>query len=791
MRALKIPPGSHVILCKKDARHFFHALGIGAKWAKYTAHPPILGRSGALDAVYPCHLATPMGFTASASWAQAFNEVVARRSELPVPSRLIDDKAPPATLPIWASILDDFWTLEVDSPQRWGETLLSRIGTEWAGFGLDTNTKKDVLNASTGEVQGAFVHGTDLWLGVSMGKRTHLLQAGLHIISRPWARLRLMERFVGKVSFALGFKSCARSVFQEVYVWIQACRCRGAVGLYLWPAVRAEIFAVCALVPMLEIDLAAPFAPRVETSDASPGGHGRAWATWSDHDVHEACRLVEGRGWYTNLGSQFCVTDEDERTCAAQQLRFDPSLWSWKKAGRPGGYAHINLEEANALVWSAHDRLRRADEQSVKALHIVDSTAVAGAAKKGRSASRLLNARMRQLCAVCIAGGLELFIAWCASGLNPSDDPSSWFGIRSGKSSSWSAAFRPALPIPCLRSASTSRPWLRSTSALSSVADILAAAVLDFDGGVGKLNSILSEFPVDTIFAIHLCSGPARGGDFAEQLVGHAAAQNLNLVVLSIDPLLHPLLDLLRDAIFHTVMHIITSRKHVIALAGPPCSTWSRARHHRLAGGGGPRPLRHRFRPWHCLSHRTSAEVRAVELGSALALRCLWLLWAAAVRHHWILLEHPADAGHPVPSLFFTSEAQVLLAASDFICTFVQCAYGAPAVKPTTIITTDSSLVSTLQSHAQCMHPRGHRPAIGLRSRGGFKTTSLSAYPTAFSSVLAAAAVDYALRHRWRDRPQARDLPDRPEWAPSVFAAVHLEGPELEDLHRGARKPQN
>ena len=250
----------------------------------------------------------------------------------------------------WASILDDFWTLEADSPQRWGQTLLSRIGAEWSGYGLETNTKKDVINTSAGEVQCAFVHGTELWLGVSLEKRALLLQADLHIISRAWARLKLIERFVGKVGFALSFKTCARSLIQEIYVWIQDCRDRGVAGLSLCPAARAEIIAVCALVPLLEIDLAAPFCGRVEASDARPGGHGRAWAQWSDHDVHEACRLVEGRGWYTSLSSQFSLSDVDERQCAAQQLKFDPAAWSWKKAGRPGGFGHINLEEASALV---------------------------------------------------------------------------------------------------------------------------------------------------------------------------------------------------------------------------------------------------------------------------------------------------------------------------------------------------------------------------------------------------------------------------------------------------------
>ena len=113
-----------------------------------------------------------------------------------------------------------------------------------------------------------------------------------------------------------------------------------------------------------------------------------------------------------------------------KQVSIPADDYQWTKAGRPGGYSHINLEEASALFWSAPDCLRRPHELHSRALHLVDSTAVAGAAKKGRSASRVLNARMRQLLAISVAGDLELFFSWVASGENPSDDPSSWYGIR-------------------------------------------------------------------------------------------------------------------------------------------------------------------------------------------------------------------------------------------------------------------------------------------------------------------------------------------------------------------------
>ena len=97
--------------------------------------------AGFPDAVYPLHRAAPMGFTGSASWAQAFNEVVAEEAHLPQDRRLVDGTIPPASLPAWGSVLGGFWSLE-ERPSGgagWGEPLMSRVGSEWTGHGLATN----------------------------------------------------------------------------------------------------------------------------------------------------------------------------------------------------------------------------------------------------------------------------------------------------------------------------------------------------------------------------------------------------------------------------------------------------------------------------------------------------------------------------------------------------------------------------------------------------------------------------------------------------------------------------
>ena len=99
--------------------------------------------------------------------------------------------------------------------------LLGRVGICWDTLGLATNVKKDVLGDLTGEVQGAFTHGAEFWCGLSRAKRVLLLQAGLHILSRRYVRVRMMQRFIGKSGFGQYYRRCCRPVYDRIYSWVQ------------------------------------------------------------------------------------------------------------------------------------------------------------------------------------------------------------------------------------------------------------------------------------------------------------------------------------------------------------------------------------------------------------------------------------------------------------------------------------------------------------------------------------------------------------------------------------------
>ena len=75
----------------------------------------------------------------------------------------------PDKVPCWGSILDDLWFLEESDPgpkPRWGAECAERVGQAWADMGAKVNLKKNVDQAVGGELQGAFVDGSEHDVGL-------------------------------------------------------------------------------------------------------------------------------------------------------------------------------------------------------------------------------------------------------------------------------------------------------------------------------------------------------------------------------------------------------------------------------------------------------------------------------------------------------------------------------------------------------------------------------------------------------------------------------------------------
>lgn len=192
---------------------------------------------------------------------------------------------------------------------------------------------------------------------------------------------------------------------------------------------------------------------------------------------------------------------------------------------------HITLEEAIALNWSLHDRLKGPSECGHRVLHLVDSAAAAGAYKKGRSASRKLNGCCRQACAIVLCSGIDPYFAWVPTDENPADEPSSRHGIRAGAVRTVQpSAVREVVHKPRTDHDSLwhqEQPWIQKL-VQKGLAQVSHPAYVE-------------QLP---LVYLHLCSGIKRTGDFCDGILRRAEAHGIGVCVIRVDPLIDSRLDL-------------------------------------------------------------------------------------------------------------------------------------------------------------------------------------------------------------------------------------------------------
>ena len=287
----------------------------------------------------------------------------------------------------------------------------------WRKFGVPVHEGKNVDGKENAEFQGTVLESRSHWLGTSRQRRIMLVASTLRVLAQWGADLTTVERLVGQHGFMHSFRPPLRSIFQDVYVWMEELRSRprgqgrrSMLSCGAW----SELLFSAILAPVAQVSLDSPFCSRLELSDASPGGHGRAWSVFSEGLIEELCRFADARRVYTSLqegaGEHNIRLDADGK-CPLHRVHL-PRASHWSKAGRPGGFRHIVIEEAAATVWSLECRIRRPTELGVRLAQGGDNASAVGAFAKGRSSSRALNVYCQKACSLEICGGWGVFHFW-------------------------------------------------------------------------------------------------------------------------------------------------------------------------------------------------------------------------------------------------------------------------------------------------------------------------------------------------------------------------------------------
>lgn len=250
------------------------------------------------------------------------------------------------------------------------------------------------------------------------------------------------------------------------------------------------------------------------------------------------------------------------------------------------------------------------------------------------------------------------------------------------------------------------------------------------------------------MFVAHLYSGRRRAGDChdAFQRLFPALFPHVELHLLAIDMTISTTLcDMTKTA--YTILASL-ARKGILALvlSGPPCETWTAARHLQDPQHPGPRPLRSKAQAWG-LYGLTVAESRQLYTGSVLMVRALEIEFAAYVNGAGSMMEHPSTPfQEEYCSIWRTAfQLQYFQHLRDSkICSMQQWKFGSPSVKPTFLRAIGLPRFSSFfLSQASDSY---ERPQVLLGGWDYFKKEYLTAkakeYPEAMCAAIAFATLN-------------------------------------------------
>ena len=252
------------------------------------------------------------------------------------------------------------------------------------------------------------------------------------------------------------------------------------------------------------------------------------------------------------------------------------------------------------------------------------------------------------------------------------------------------------------------------------------------------------------VWILHLFSGRRRVGDchWWVERIGHLLWPGVTLRIVSLDTAVHATLgDLATGPNLERVQRL--SRKGYFAgvLTGPPCETWSEARHIELPDGRGPRPLRSKELPW-CMPERTGREMEQCAMGTQLLTNSWAIETAAVMQGAAAIMEHPWEGDQEDHASVWKTAAhqQWIMALPNAHRHYIQqYLYGAKGVKPTCLrainLGAPSIMDKILEEGAEPWRTRPTTQLAGRTESGAFRTAAAKEYSSALCRTMVVALV--------------------------------------------------
>ena len=267
--------------------------------------------------------------------------------------------------------------------------------------------------------------------------------------------------------------------------------------------------------------------------------------------------------------------------------------------------------------------------------------------------------------------------------------------------------------------------------------------------GHGGLAALYAKLHVKAYVFAHFYSGYRRHGDIHDLLDHKIMPNGIQIFALSIDLCLERQRgDLLQVSNQKWWLARATSGQLIGAGGGPPCETFSAARH----ADDGPQPIRSYEYPFG-LPNLTVRQARQVYVGTRLMEFLIQMLLTLATTGGCGFLEHPqfptwlASQG-PCSVWSWTVLRWISRLQCMALVSFDQCTLGADAVKPTTLLLLRLPWVrETLLSKGlggRCPHGKGaHRGLIGRMSPTAFHTSRAKIYPPGLNKTLVGGVLQF------------------------------------------------
>lgn len=374
----------------------------------------IVGQQAAsLAPVFFCFTVIPMGWSHSVTVAQA------------VHASVLEDAGASLTEPgshafvLSGHYVDDaFW---ISAAARTEESRIAhdRVRLRQEAYvsecqerGLAVNHSKTVLG-SVVPVLGLELDGEQGTYGLALVPLRDLVSRSLVFLSADSVSLGALRSLLGHWLWALLVVRPTLSILNNVFHFVQRFSARPpAFTVRLWPSVRHELMAVCALAPMMFCNLRRSFFGKAFATDASSGGWGVCHADLSRHPAYVG-HVADIDAVGVGLARDFVVPPVGSLS------------WVVIQSDRFRFAEHINALELRA-VYQCLLRQYVSDPSFAETTVLIylDSLVAHACLVKGRSSSFGLLAVLRKIAVILLCADVRLLPVWVPSAQNPADAPS-------------------------------------------------------------------------------------------------------------------------------------------------------------------------------------------------------------------------------------------------------------------------------------------------------------------------------------------------------------------------------